>query len=92
MAATVMPLNQLCARMHKRGYRFASLAVNPPGASADALLHASNSSRHTSSSRSTRMIMEDGPKPIPAWYVSEILWDENDKQCSRGRNGASTKT
>jgi hypothetical protein len=64
-----MPLNQLCARMHKQGYQFASLAVNPPGASADTLLHANSSrSRSHSSSSSTSMMMEDGPKPIPAWY------------------------
>jgi hypothetical protein len=60
----VMPLNQLCATMHEQGYQFASLSLNPLPLS----------------SRFNDLMMEDGPKSVPAWYFSEIEWSNLDEQ------------
>jgi hypothetical protein len=63
----VMPLNQLCGMMHKQGYQFASLYVNPPTSLAASRLD-------------ELILMEDGPKPMPAWHFSEIEWSDLDEQ------------
>jgi hypothetical protein len=87
IAARVLSLSQLCERMHKRGYQFARLAhvMHPPGADAEALLlqqHATNTKKSTDSSSRSMLprMMEDGLKPIPAWYFSEIEWDHTEQR------------
>ena len=83
----VLSLSELCERMHKRGYQFARLAqvTPPPGADPDALLllqpHATNTKMKSTDSRSMLpRLMEDGLKPIPAWYFSEIEWDHTERR------------
>jgi hypothetical protein len=61
LARKLMTLSQFCARMHTQGYQIASLSVNPPSSALDGSM----------------IMMEDCPNPIPAWYFSEMEWNNH---------------